>query len=211
MPTTPTHRHSQKTWIITGLIAFVILAGAAGFIYWYSNSQYVYIENSTVQAPQIALSPSMPGVLEAVYVNEGDTVQANQTVARVGNELVKSKVAGVIVSVPATIGAQVNPGQSVVTMIDPTQLRVVGEVDENKGLDRIAVGDSVTFTVDAFGSKQYSGIVDEIAPTANQSGIVFNISNQREVQQFDVKARFDTSAHPELLSGMSARLWVYTQ
>jgi multidrug resistance efflux pump len=211
MPTTPPHRHSQKTWIITGLVAFVLLAGAAGFIYWYSNSQYVYIENSTVQAPQIALSPSTPGVLEAVYVNEGDTVQANQTVARVGNELVKSKVAGVIVSVPATIGAQVNPGQSVVTMIDPTQLRVVGEVDENKGLDRIAVGDTVTFTVDAFGSTQYSGVVDEIAPTANQSGIVFNISNQREVQQFDVKARFDTSAHPELKSGMSARLWVYTQ
>jgi multidrug resistance efflux pump len=214
MPTTHSHsapRHSRKTWIITGLSVLAIAAIAAGAIYWYTNSQYVYVDTSSINAPEILLSPFSPGILEAVYVNEGDTVTVNQTVARVGNELIKSKVAGIIVSVPETIGAQINPGQAVVTMIDPTQLRVVGEVDENKGLDRIKVGDAVTFTVDAFGGKQYSGVVDEIAPTANSAGVVFNISNERQVQQFDVKARFDTNAYPELKNGMSARMWIYTQ
>lgn len=209
--TLPREGSTRKTWIITGLVVVCIGAIAAGVIYWYTNSQYVYVDNSTIQAPEITLSPSTPGILEQVYVNEGDTVAANQIVARVGNELVKTKVPGIIVSVPATIGAEVNPNQAVVTMIDPTQLRVVGEVDENKGLDRIKVGDTVSFTVDAFGSKQYSAVVDEIAPTANQAGVVFNISSQRAVQQFDVKARFDTSLYPELKNGMSARMWVYTQ
>src|SRR5262249_54386642 len=97
----------------------------------------------------------------------------------------------------------------VVEMIDPSELRVVGKVDENKGLDRIAVGDSVSFTVDAFGGKTYSAVVDEISPTSEQSGIVFNISDKREVKQFDVKARFDTAAYPELRNGMSARMWIY--
>jgi multidrug resistance efflux pump len=155
--------------------------------------------------------PSSPGILEDVYVNEGDEVNANQTVARVGDQLIQSTEAGLIISVPDTVGAQVNAGTPVVTMIDPTQLRVVGEVDEDKGLSRIQVGDPVVFTVDAFGSKQFSGVVDEIAPTSQQSQIVFNISDQREEQQFDVKVRFDTSSYPQIKNGMSAKMWIYVQ
>ncbi len=67
------------------------------------------------------------------------------------------------------------------------------------------------FTVDAFGGQTFTGVIDEVAPTSNQSGIVFNISNQRQVQQFDVKARFDTTAYPQLRNGMSARMWIYTK
>ena len=107
------------------------------------------------------------------------------------------------------IGAQIAPGQTVVEMIDPTQLRVVGKIDENKGLSQIQVGDPATFTVDAFGGKSFTGVVDEIAPTSNQSDVVFNISDQREIQQFDVKVRYDISAYPQLKNGMSARIWIY--
>jgi multidrug efflux pump subunit AcrA (membrane-fusion protein) len=85
----------------------------------------------------------------------------------------------------------------------------VGEIDENKGLDLIKVGDPVTFTVDAFGGQKFSAVVDEISPTSNQSGIVFNISNSRETQQFDIKARFDTTTYTQLKNGMSARMWIY--
>jgi hypothetical protein len=64
--------------------------------------------------------------------------------------------------------------------------------------------------VDAFGSQQFSGVIDEVAPTSNASGVVFNISSARETQQFDVKARFDATKYPQLKNGMSARMWVYT-
>jgi hypothetical protein len=73
------------------------------------------------------------------------------------------------------------------------------------------VGDPVIFTVDAFGSKQFTGVVDEVSPTSNQSGNVFNISSERETQQFDIKVRYDTTAYPMLRNGMSARMWVYTR
>jgi len=201
---------ARRKWIVTGLIVLVIAAAAGGFIYWKITSSRVAVDTASIQAPQIALAPSAAGILEDVYVHEGDEIPANMTVARVGDELIQSKVAGIIVSVPDTVGAQVAPGQAVVTMIDPTQLRVVGEVDEDKGLDRIQVGDTVVFTVDAFGSMQFSGVVDEIAPSSQQSQIVFNISDQREEQQFDVKARFDINAYPQLKNGMSARMWIYT-
>lgn len=203
--------YSRSIWIRTGLLSTAILLIAGGLIYWMTSSQSIYIESSSIKAPLINLAPSAPGILQEVYVHEGDEVNANTPVARVDNELVKTKVAGVIVSVPANIGAQASPGQPVVTMIDPTQLRVVGEVDENKGLDRIKVGAPIAFTVDAFGGQQFSGVIDEVAPTSNASGVVFNISSQRETQQFDVKARYDTTKYPQLKNGMSARMWVYTR
>jgi hypothetical protein len=86
---------------------------------------------------------------------------------------------------------------------------VVGQVQEDKGLSQIKVGQSAIFTVDAFGSKQYSGIVDEISPTYNQGDIVFNISGARQEMNFDVKIRFDETQYPELKNGMSAKLWIY--
>jgi multidrug resistance efflux pump len=96
-------------------------------------------------------------------------------------------------------------------MIDPTQLRVVGTIDEDKGLSEIHVGQLGTFTADAFGSKQYQGVVDEVDPSANQQDVVFNISDSREEQQFDVKVRFDTGQYPELKNGMSAKLTIFTK
>jgi multidrug resistance efflux pump len=203
--------HTRRTWIITILIALVIAAAAGGIIYWFNTANMVYVDTSSIRAPEIDLSPATPGILESVYVNEGDQVPANFTVAQVGNQLIQTKVAGIIISVPDTVGAQVNAGSPVVTMIDPTQLRVVGELDENKGLSQVKVGDPVTFTVDAFGSQTFSGVVDEIAATSNQSGIVFNISDQRSTQQFDVKVRFDTTEYPQLKNGMSARMWISTK
>ncbi len=206
-----TTSNARRVWIRTGVIVLIIAATAGGVIYWQILSKRVYIDAASIQAPEIDLAPSQAGVLEDVYVNEGDQVNANQTVARVGDQLIQSKVAGLILAVPDTVGAQVNAGDTVVTMIDPTQLRVVGAIDEDKGLNRIQVGDSVTFTVDAFGGQQFSGVVDEIAPTSQQTQIVFNISDQRQIKQFDVKARFDTTAYPQLKNGMSARMWVYVQ
>ena len=194
------------------LLGAVLVAGAVGGgIYWYVTSQRVYVDTAYVEAPLINLSSSHGGVLQDVLVNAGDTVPANTVVAQVGNDLVKTNIAGLIVNTNKQLGTLVNPGQTVVTMIDPNQLRVVGEVDEDKGLSQIKIGDPVTFTVDAFGSKQYQGVVDEISPTSQQSDVVFNISDQRPVEQFDVKVRYDITRYPELKNGMSARLWIYNR
>ncbi len=185
--------------VVAGIAAYLVFAG-----------RQVYIDTAQISAPLIDLSPTAAGRLDALYVQAGDTLPANAPVARVGTDVIRTKVAGLIVHVDDTLGAQVTPGENVVEMIDPTQLRVVGTIDENKGLAQIKVGDPVRFTVDAFGGKTFDGVVDEIAPTANTAGVVFDISNTRPTQQFDVKARFDVTAYPQLKNGMSARMWVYT-
>ncbi len=198
-------------WVIIGLVAITAVGGG---LYYYVSSKTVYIDLSQIQAPLINLSPTNSGVLQAVYVNPGDTVAANQPIALVGNQVVEAQTAGEIVSTNNDIGQYMNTmtGQgAVATMIDPTQLRVVGNLDENKGLDNVKVGDPATFTVDAFGGEQFKGVVDEVAPTSEQSSVVFNISDQRPTNQFAVYVRFDPSQYPQLKNGMSARIWVYTQ
>ncbi len=198
----------NKILIVAG-IAVIILVGAGGLIYWSIASSRVYIENSTISAPVINLSPAVGGILQEVFVNIGDNVQISAPIARVGNELIKAPSVGQILSINTNAGASFGPGQPVATMMNREDLRVVGQVQEDKGLKDIKIGQTAIFTVDAFGSKQYPGIVDQINPTANSGDIVFNISGARQENDFDIKARFDISQYPELKNGMSAKLWIY--
>lgn len=203
-------KKSTRNKIIAVIFVIVIiLAGIGGLIHWKSVSAKIYIENASVSAPVTNLSPTVGGTLQEVYVNVGDSVQMSAPIARVGNELIKAELGGQILSINTNIGASFGPGQIVATMINPNDLRVIGQVQEDKGLKDIKVGQTVVFTVDAFGSKEYPGIVDEISPTSNQGDIVFNISGARQEMNFNVKVRFDEAQYPELKNGMSAKLWIY--
>ncbi|MCL5009086.1 MAG: HlyD family efflux transporter periplasmic adaptor subunit [Patescibacteria group bacterium] len=199
----------DNPWVRAGGVLAVLAAVVGGLLYWQAASTRINIDKSQIAAPQIALSPSQPGQLSQVFVNEGDLIKANTPVAKVGDELIKSKVAGEVVSVKNDIGKNFNPGEAVVVMVDPKELRVVGTIEENKGLDQIRIGQLVSFTVDAFGSKEYEGVVDEVSPTAKASGVVFNISDKRATQEFDIKVRFNQAKYPELKNGMSAKITIF--
>ena len=200
-----------KKKLIIGAIAFVTIAVIVGGAYWLNSQNRVYTDKAEISADMTNLSPANPGVLEEVFVNEGDKVSANQSIARVGDEIIKAKSDGIVVAINENIGTSFNPGQAVASMINPSDLRVVGHIEEDKGLANIQIGQPVVFTVDAFGSKKYYGVVDEISDTSRESGIVFNISDKREVKQFDVKVRFDVNKYSELKNGMSAKVWIYKQ
>ena len=194
---------------IMGIVVIAALLG--GFIFWQSSKNTVFIENSFVEAPVISLSSDTPGTLNALYVTEGQAIGANTPVALVGTATVNSKQNGIVISAPNQIGTYFNPGQTIVSMIHPDDLRIVGAVDENKGLSDVQVGQKATFTVDAFGSKVYTGVVDEISSTSDDTGVLFSISDKRPTEKFDVKVRFDVAAYPELKNGMSAKITVYTK
>jgi len=199
---------SRKRLIIIACFAFLV-AGAVALFYVYLSSSWVYVEKSDLEAPATDLSSPSGGTLQSLAVSAGDNVQANEPIAQVGNDIVKTKDSGVIISVKNNIGKNFAPGEAVASMISPADLRVVARVEEDKGLSGIQVGQKVLFTVDAFGSKQYSGIVDEISPTARSGDVVFNISSTREQQEFNVKIRFNVAQYPELKNGMSAKAWIY--
>ena len=201
----------KKPWM-QSLIAIVVIFGALiAFLYWQSKSGTVFIEDSLLSAPVVNLSPTAAGTLNALYVKPGDSVAAGAQVALVGTDVVSTKEAGIVSDTPLALGGYYNPGQTVASVVVNGDMEVAGTLDETKGLKDLAVGQRATFTVDAFPGTTYSGIVDEIAPSAVADSVVFSISDTRATQQFVVKVRFDESQYPELKNGMSAKITVYTK
>lgn len=209
----PTEKKAKKrdsrVLVLAAFIVLVIGGGIGSFAYITVTSKTVYIDKAQISAPLVDLSPTMSGTLKAVFVSEGDIIPPGTVVAQVDTELIKSTEGGLVVTVNNNIGKSVDPSSPVVVTIDPLQLRVVGEVQEDKGLVDIHVGDVVAFTVDAFGGRAFAGTVDSVAPTAQSSDVVFSVSDKRQEQSFNIKVDYNAPVHPELKNGMSAKMWVY--
>ena len=201
----------KKNWV-QSLIAVVVIFGClALFLFWQAERNTVFIENSDLEAPVVNLSPTSPGVLNVLYVKEGDRLFANSQVALIGSQIIWTKNSGIVSYAPAVLGAYFSPGQIVASIINDQEMKVVGQVEETKGLADIKVGQRASFTVDAFPGKKYEGIVSEISPTSNETGVAFSISDKRPVKKFDIKVKFNVSNYSELKNGMSAKITVYTK
>ncbi len=201
----------RRALALAAFLVVVVGGTIAALAYLGVSSKSVYIDKAQISAPTAELAPTVAGNLMHTYVAVGDIIAPNTVVAQVGVELIKSTAGGLVVDARTDTGTLINPGTAVVTTVDPTALRVVGDVQENKGLTDIKVGQPATFTVDAFGGEQFTGVVDEVSPTAQSGDVVFSVSDKRQEQDFTVKVRFDTTAHPELKNGMSAKIWIYKQ
>lgn len=196
------------TMIRDGLIGFAVIALFSGAYIWYTLSQRVYSDKAEIFAPLIILSPDQPSVLQKILVKNGDKVTANQAVAKLDQgSFVFAKQDGVVVNTNDQVGKLFSPGEAVVTTINPQDLRLIVHVAENKGLNLINVGQKVIFSVDAFDSREFNGVVQEISQTSDQSSVVFSISDKRDEKNFSIKVKYD--GYPELLNGMSAKAWIY--
>ncbi len=196
--------------VIETIILVAIVLGAAMSAYYFLVLQNrIFTDKAEVSAPLIDLGVKSPSILKSVLVKEGDRVHDGTPVARLDNDYIAANTGGIIVSINDKIGKLFMPGEPIVTMINPQALRVTARIGENNGLSDIRAGQKADFTVDAFGSKTFSGIVDEIGRTALESSVVFSISDKREEKEFVIKIKYDTQEYPELLNGMSARVWIY--
>ena len=201
-------REMDRKIAIGGLIIIVAIV-IGGYAYWNATSSRIYIEKGEVSAPQIDLSSQNGGVLETLWVKEGDMIYRNQPVAQIGDEIVRSREEGLVIKVKNEIGKNFNPSEAVASIIKPADLRVLGTIEEDKGLKDIQVGQRVVFTADAFGSKEYQGFVEEISPSSKDKGLAFSISDKRATSEFVIKVRFSTDTYSELKNGMSTKIWVY--
>lgn len=201
----------NKPWLQSIISVVVIFGTLGGFLFWQTKANTVFVENAVLEAPIVNLSPTLPGTLNALYVKEGDRILANTQVAVVGSQTIVTQNGGLVASAPRVLGAYFNPGQMVVSVVNDSEMKVVGSIEETKGLKSINSGQRVTFTVDAFSGKVYDGIVDTVNPTSNDTGIAFAISDKRPIKKFNIKIRFNVTQYPELKNGMSAKITVYTQ
>jgi multidrug resistance efflux pump len=198
----------KHPFFFDAIFIIAVLAVLGGILYWQDMEGKIFIEKAEITAPVISISPMRAGPIDKFYVEEGDSVSTGQKLAVVGDETITAKTGGLVIWVKNTPGQLSMPGDPVVKMINPQDIRVVGRIQEDKGLKDIHPGEKVVFTVDAFGDKRYEGVVESVAQSARQGDIVFSISDKREAKEFEVRVLFDTTAYPELKNGMSARMWV---
>lgn len=197
--------------VLRNLITIVtVVIIAAGFYYWQIRKQRIFIDNSQISASIITVAPTTGGRLFETDVQEGKSVKKGDTIAIVGSETIRSTIDGLVVMVSNQIGGSFTPQNPVAQLIDPSQMRIIGTIDENKGLDEVRVGQVASFTVDAFPGKTFWGYVDEISSTALQTQLSFSISSERPTQQFQVYVRFPAEKYPQLKNGMSAKLTIFT-
>lgn len=190
------------------IIVIALLAIGLYLVINHINSR-VYIENAEISTPIITLDAPTTGILDKVKVEIGDTVGKGAIVATIGETPLRTKTAGIIVDTLDAPGQLVTPQTPIVKMIDPANYRLIGQVDENKGLADIKPGQQVVFTVDAYPGKKYEGQVDVVTPTSHESDVVFSISDKLQTKRFDVRVTFDPARYPELKNGISAKMWIY--
>jgi multidrug resistance efflux pump len=196
-------------WFWKGVIIILIVIGAASVIVWNDIQSTIYIEDGTITAPVITISPASSGILDRVYVTEGDLVRRNQILAKVDGEVLHAKTSGVITRIEDTPGMRVNAQSPVISMINREKLRAVGRVKEDKGLKDLHPGQRADFTVDTFPGVVCHGVVEKVAPTSREGDVVFSISNKRQEQEFEITVLFDVDAYPELKNGMSSKIWIF--
>jgi hypothetical protein len=89
------------TQSIIGIVLMFIFLGV--YLFWQANHGTIFIENSEISAPIINLSGTTAGTLNALYVNEGNTISADTPVALVGTDIVAAKQSGIITSVQSCL------------------------------------------------------------------------------------------------------------
>ena len=128
---------------------------------------------------------------EARVAGLQQAVASAQTVLRYAT--IRAPIDGIVVDKHVNQGDLVSPGQTVVTMYDPTRLQLIASVREQLAA-KLSIGKQVDVRVEAL-HKSCPGRVDQIVPEA--SGMS---------RSFQVKVTGPCT--PEVLSGMFGRLTV---
>ena len=144
------------------------------------------------------------GRIAAVHVKPGDAVEVGdllfelvdaQSEKNASRSIAASKD-GVITSMNAASGAQVYRGQLLCEVADLSTLELSAEVDE-LDLNSIAVGDTLSYTLDAFDGETFTGTVTQIDSVG---------AKKQNATYFDV--RITLPAGKTLLPGMNGTVTI---
>src|SRR5581483_11484783 len=189
----------------------VVALSAFSIVFIALSSNKVSIDNSLIDGPITTVSPMSAGKLQEMDVYEGENIKKGDVIGIVGGQSYASDISGTVIMANNQIGSLISPQNPLAQIVDNSQMRVAGTIDENKGLKDIKVGQAVSFTVDALPGQTFWGYVDEIAPSAKQTQVAFSISSERPTQQFVIYAKFNSAANLAIKNGMSAKMTVYTK
>jgi multidrug resistance efflux pump len=172
--------------IVLPIVLIILIAAAVvGFNVWRSSQMFVSTDNASISGQPVQVGSMNAGRVDVINPQVGSIVHKGDVLATVaipsqtgmsqnGTPIVGFLGAsdtrvdvvapfdGVVIATPIAVGSTVQAGQSIVTMVDPTQLWVNANIDETD-FSRLQVGQTVTVHVDAL-SADVPGRVESITP-----------------------------------------------
>ncbi len=128
-------------------------------------------------------------------------INLEQAQARLDQATLKAPFGGVIAAVNLRVGAPAPTGMPAITLLDDSAFYINVTIDETD-IGKVAPGQPVTITLDAYPTVKLSGRVDSVAPAAtNIGGIVF----------YGVKVKLDPTDAVAVRDGMTASVIIVTQ
>lgn len=195
----------------TLLIILAVILATGGYVYYEKNRDRIFIDTSLVSAQVVNIAPVAAGKLIEQDVYEGERIKKGDLIAKTDSQTFFADTDGLVIMANNQIGGVVSAQNPIAQLVNLSDMRIAGTLDENKGLDHLSIGQVASFTVDALPGREFFGYVDEISPSAKQTQLAFSISSERPTQQFVVYVRFDANKYPEIKNGMSAKMTVYTK
>ncbi len=133
-----------------------------------------------------------------------------ETIEQLNKTIIYSPMEGTISKLNVELGERVlgsgfSQGTDIMTVSDLNSMEATVDVDENDVV-LVSIGDTARIKVDAFGKKEFIGIVTEIGNSAKTSGV----GTQEQVVNFEVKIRI-SDVDKNLRPGMSCNATIETQ
>lgn len=161
---------------IVPIVGLLVLLGLAGYyLVWPAlNKDGDLIVSGAIEATEVHLASEFGGIVDEVYVREGDPVAVDQTVAVVkpnasarssSRERIRTPIAGVVLYRSVEPGEFTTPGAPLLTVADLDHLTLTVYVPEDR-YGQIVLGGTYSVTVDSFPNTVFTGTVRHIADRA---------------------------------------------
>jgi len=148
-----------------------------------SIADFFQTNGEVVSASTVDTYADARGILARLYVELGDYVRANQTIAEVDPSQpgltyalspVRARVSGTITSLPFNRGDAVSTQTPIATIGDLSRLQVVADIPE-RYISRIRIGLPTDIHLEAWPEHAISVRVDEINPVVNPASRTMEI------------------------------------
>lgn len=216
-------KEKRKMLIIGILMVMVVALGGIVYYYWYQNTNYVSTEDARVSVDFVSVTPQISGKLLELNVDEGDRVTKNEILASqdmnglpdtsVEQSLVRSPINGVVIKKQGTVGELLSPGQTLITLMDPSKIYITANIEETK-LGKVKVGQPVEITIDQYSSKKFTGKVKSIGEVSNSALSLLSSSTSgtftKVVQRVSIKIELD-DFDSKILPGTNAVVKIHVK
>lgn len=208
----------RKVLMLSVVAVMLLVLGTIGAYYWYEGNYFVKTEDAKVAGDIVKVSPQMTGKLLELNVEEGQSLEKDQIIGRqemgtlsdtnLEQSVIRSPISGFVLKKQATPGELVSTGQTIIMMVDPTNLYINANIEETD-MAKLKIGQRVEITVDEYKGQKISGRVESIGKAANSAFSLLSGSTSgtftKVVQRVPVKIVFEDKKNDNgLLLGTNA-------